>query len=165
MRKTLISLALASTIATGISACSNETGSDAKSETSNTAAAKTEQSNSAEKTVTSFYEQGFVNKDLAGATNTYVSDTEYIQHNPGVDNGKEAFLAALTDYVADPALSVRVARIIADDNLVVVHAEWKHGDTATAVADIFRVENDKIVEHWDVQQEIPAKTDSGEPMV
>ncbi|MGL4304887.1 MAG: nuclear transport factor 2 family protein [Mycobacteriaceae bacterium] len=114
--------------------------------------------------VTAFYEQAFVQKDIAGAANTYIGDI-YLQHNPQVADGKEAFIKALSPYVSTPGLQVSIARIIAENDLVVVHSATRIGDASeTAVADIFRVADNKIVEHWDVQQNIPASTASGRPM-
>jgi predicted SnoaL-like aldol condensation-catalyzing enzyme len=48
-------------------------------------------------------------------------------------------------------------RIVAEGDLVVIHSHLilKPGNRGSAVVEIFRLENDKIVEHWDVAQEIP----------
>ncbi len=42
---------------------------------------------------------------------------------------------------------------------MVVHSHSKGSpeDRGKAVIDIFRIKNQKIVEHWDVMQEIPEK--------
>jgi predicted SnoaL-like aldol condensation-catalyzing enzyme len=47
--------------------------------------------------------------------------------------------------------------VIAEGDLVVIHNQWRDSpeDRGQAVVDIFRVEKGKIVEHWDVSQEIP----------
>ncbi|MFP5021903.1 nuclear transport factor 2 family protein [Pseudonocardia phyllosphaerae] len=121
-------------------------------------------SSDAKKVVTEFYEQGFVKKDFKNAVDKYVAD-DYIQHNPQVTDGKKAFLDGLGETIASPDLKIRIGRVISEGDLVVVHAEWTQKADSTAVADIFRVANGKIVEHWDVQQEIPKKTASGRPMV
>ncbi|GAA1734031.1 nuclear transport factor 2 family protein [Aeromicrobium alkaliterrae] len=120
---------------------------------------------SSKELVTDFYTQAFVEGDVAGAADEYIGDT-YVQHNPQVDDGREAYVEALAPYVAEPGVEYEIARVVAEDDLVVVHAlNTAEGAPATAVADIFRVEDGKIVEHWDVQQEVPAETVSGNDMV
>jgi hypothetical protein len=50
--------------------------------------------------------------------------------------------------------------MVAEGDLVVVHSHLtlKPGDRGSAVVDIFRIENGKIAEHWDVLQEVPEKS-------
>ena len=82
----------------------------------------------------------------------------YRQHNPGAGDGGEAFIAFVKGFVkAFPALHFSFKRIIAQDDLVVVHSHLvRHaGDRGVAVMDIFRLENGRVVEHWDVLQEVP----------
>jgi len=82
----------------------------------------------------------------------------YRQHNPGAGDGGEAFIAFAKGFVkAFPALHFSFKRIIAQDDLVVVHSHLvRHaGDRGVAVMDIFRLENGRVVEHWDVLQEVP----------
>jgi len=82
----------------------------------------------------------------------------YRQHNPGAGDGPEPFIAAVKGLTkAFPELRMEPKRIIAEGDLVVLHSHLilKPGDRGTAVVDIFRLENGKIVEHWDVVQEVP----------
>jgi predicted SnoaL-like aldol condensation-catalyzing enzyme len=82
----------------------------------------------------------------------------YRQHNPGAADGADAFIAFVHGFTgAFPALHFDFKRFIAEGDLVVVqsHLVRQAGDRGIAVMDIFRIENNRIVEHWDVLQEIP----------
>ncbi len=58
---------------------------------------------------------------------------------------------------AFPNLRIDFKRLFAEEDLVVVHSHMKRepSDRGLAVVDIFRLDNDKVVEHWDVVQEVP----------
>ena len=82
----------------------------------------------------------------------------YRQHNLGAGDGPEAFIAFVREFVkAFPTLHFNFKRIIAQGDLVAVHSHLvRHaGDRGMAVMDIFRLENGRVVEHWDVLQEVP----------
>jgi predicted SnoaL-like aldol condensation-catalyzing enzyme len=82
----------------------------------------------------------------------------YIQHNPGAEDGSVAFTAFVRYLRGEyPDLKLNIKRVIAEGDLVVTHSHLvlEPGLPGRAVADCFRLENGKVVEHWDVVQDVP----------
>lgn len=110
-----------------------------------------------EKLVTKAFDRLLVRKDLS-ALDTYWGP-EYHQHNPNIPDGVAGARAGLGAYFQQfPDLAVSRKRVIAEGDLVAVHSHYVNapGERGQAVLDLFRVRNGKIVEHWDVLQDVPA---------
>lgn len=110
------------------------------------------------KLVVAFYNAAINQKDYDAAIK-YLGD-EYKQHNPTAADGK-AGLKAFIEFLKAryPAQRGEIKRVIAEGDLVALHVHSTRGDgtPGRAIVDIFRVENGKVVEHWDVIQDIPQK--------
>lgn len=118
------------------------------------------------KIVTDFYELAFNKHKPTEAAKKYIGD-KYIQHNPFVPNGAEAFYTYFEDHFKkNPKSKVTIHRALADGDLVALHlhSRLNDKDPGQAIVDIFRVENGKIVEHFDVIQAVPEKTVNGNTM-
>lgn len=106
--------------------------------------------------VTAFYEKALNEKDVEGAI--AMMGPTYTQHNARIPDGKEGFRQFFTGFKQRyPQSHSRIVRVIAEGDLVVLHVHMvtEPGTRGTAVMDIFRVDNGKLVEHWDVLQPIP----------
>jgi predicted SnoaL-like aldol condensation-catalyzing enzyme len=92
----------------------------------------------------------------------------YIQHDAQAPDGREGFLEiSKVARSQHPQLHQDVKRITADGDLVMAHSliTLSPEDRGTAVVDILRFEDGKIVEHWDVRQPMPAATANGNPFI
>jgi len=116
--------------------------------------------------VRDFCEVAFNAKRPDEAAREFIGD-QYIQHNPSAPDGKEGFVEFVTGYVTQvPDLHLEIKRMIAEDDVVVAHSLLKASpdDAGTVVVDIFRLEEGRIVEHWDVMQPFPETSINDHPM-
>jgi predicted SnoaL-like aldol condensation-catalyzing enzyme len=106
--------------------------------------------------VLDFYEAA-LNEKNAEKARAFLGN-KYIQHNPHVADGPDGLLR-LVQFRREkfPQGRNEVKRVIADGDIVAlqVHSVLIPGTPGRKIVDIFRVEDSKVVEHWDVIQEIP----------
>lgn len=117
------------------------------------------------KTVLEFYEKGLNQKNFEAAAPYFGS--RYTQHNPSAGDGPEGFRRFI-GFLKEkfPQSHGEIKQVFTDGDFVIlhVHAVRVPGTRGSAIVDIFRLENGKIVEHWDVIQDVPETTASGNGM-
>lgn len=117
------------------------------------------------KAVAEFYDLAINKKDFDAASKFI--GPRYVQHNPRAADGPEglkAFLAFLREKFPDSHSEFK--RVFADGDYVIVHVHNvpTPGSRGNAIIDIFKLENGKVVEHWDVRQEIPEQSANSNTM-
>ncbi len=109
------------------------------------------------KVAMAFYEKALNDRDVETAFRLYAGK-HYRQHNPLVEDGQEG-VRKFAKWIGDnhPNAHGEIKRAFADGDFVILHCHWIGliSDSGDAVVDIFRLEDGKVVEHWDVIQPIP----------
>ena len=128
-------------------------------------AASPEQMETNKKTVAAFEDAALNKKDFDAASN-YLGG-RYTQHNPNAADGPEglkAYIAFLKEKF--PNSHSEIKHIFADGDFVIVHenAVREPGTLGLAIVNIYKLENGKVVEHWDVIQPVPDKPANGNGM-
>lgn len=86
----------------------------------------------------------------------YFNGDNYIQHNPSIGDGLSGLGAAL-QAMAEQGVTMeyhKVHKVLGEGNFVLTLSEGKFAGQPTAYYDLFRVENGKVAEHWDVMETI-----------
>jgi predicted SnoaL-like aldol condensation-catalyzing enzyme len=101
----------------------------------------------------------FLNIVVAGripeAYAQYVGDP-FRHHHPFCEGDKDSLIKAMEENeITFPNKAIKIHRVLEDGNLVAVHSAVKLNDLNIAVFHIFRFENDKITELWDLGQQVP----------
>jgi len=91
----------------------------------------------------------------------YFDGDNYIQHNPAVGDGLSGLGKALEE-MGKAGIKMeyhKIHQVLGEGNFVLALSEGKFGGKETASYDLFRIENGKIAEHWDVIADIPAQSE------
>jgi predicted SnoaL-like aldol condensation-catalyzing enzyme len=128
-------------------------------------AADASQMDANKKVVVQFYDAAINQKDFEAASKFI--GPRYVQHNPRAADGLEGlkgFLALLREKFPDYHSEIK--RVFADGDYVILHVHNvpTPGSRGNAIVDIFKLENGKVVEHWDVRQEIPEQAANSNTM-
>jgi predicted SnoaL-like aldol condensation-catalyzing enzyme len=105
-----------------------------------------------------FTQQILVEQQIA-AIDTYFEGDLLMQHNPDMGDGVAEFIAVRQTWAQQgtPARYDRLHKVLGEGNFVLVLSEGSFLGKHAAFYDLYRIDNDKIVEHWDVIEEIPAE--------
>lgn len=116
---------------------------------------------SAEDIVKKAFTELFIEQDVS-AIDRYWSE-DYVQHSPLFPDGIDAIKEAFSQF--PPDFKYEMGMIIADDDIVAVHGRFTgYTPKPMIVVDIVRLQDGKIVQHWDVMQEEITDTPHGNPM-
>jgi predicted SnoaL-like aldol condensation-catalyzing enzyme len=121
-------------------------------------AGNTPQEQENKRIVLDFYDKAINKKDFEAAKVHF--GPRYTQHNPRAADGPEGLKGFIEFLKAKfPNYKSEFVRTLVDGDHVIVHVRNipEPGHRGRAIIDIFRLENGKIVEHWDVAQDVPEK--------
>lgn len=103
-------------------------------------------------TMRAFVDTLYGHKEVRKAYEAYVAP-DLVQHNPNIADGREAAIAEIEGLLKNPAAHFDVKHLVVDGDLAAVHFRGSLGGSmGAAVVEWFRLEDGKIVEHWDTFQ-------------
>lgn len=106
---------------------------------------------------TTAYQRIFGDLDVT-AVDDYISK-DFVQHNPTIADGPEG-VKALLQMLASQGVQkqkIEFKHIIAEDDIVILHSRYEMAGKEWRFIDIYRLENNKFVEHWDAMMQMPEK--------
>ncbi|WP_159080619.1 nuclear transport factor 2 family protein [Nocardia suismassiliense] len=150
-----------------VAGCSSDSSDNQSANTTTVESANTSVADQNAATVRTFYDLAANKHQPQQAADTYLGDP-YTQHNPMVANGKAGFIALFNQMLQEhPQFSNEIKYTVAQGDKVSVFSLMKTSadDRGTVVADLFRLQDGKIVEHWDVLQAVAETSANGNPQI
>jgi predicted SnoaL-like aldol condensation-catalyzing enzyme len=94
-----------------------------------------------------------------GKITDHISAEQYHQHNPQIKDGLSGIMEAVEYLTSQNNMFkyTKIHKVLGEGNFVLTISEGEWGGKQQAFYDLFRMENGKIVEHWDVIQAIPSE--------
>lgn len=123
-----------------------------------------EQEETNKKIATTAYQRIFGDLDST-AVDAFMSK-DFLQHNPTIADGPEGVKALVQMLITQgvPKQKIEFKHVIADGDIVILHSRYGMAGKEWRFIDIYRVENGKIVEHWDAMMQMPEKRANNNPM-
>jgi predicted SnoaL-like aldol condensation-catalyzing enzyme len=114
--------------------------------------------------VTTGYQRIFGELDTT-AVDEFMSK-DFLQHNPTIGDGPKGVKALVQMLITQgvPKQKIEFKHIIAEGDIVILHSRYGMAGKEWRFIDIYRVENNKIVEHWDAMMQMPEKRANNNPM-
>ena len=103
--------------------------------------------------IENFYRE-FFNEHNVDSALKYIRE-DYIQHNPGVSQGRQGIMDGFREkFKVEPTFHLEIQMTISEGNLIAVYLKNvdPEGNTKCRVVDIYRIQDGKLAEHWDVLQ-------------
>ncbi|MEU2006806.1 nuclear transport factor 2 family protein [Rhodococcus sp. NPDC019627] len=107
--------------------------------------------------------EGFVRDVLVGGNldkvDDYCDGDRYLQHHPLIADGVSNLKAAFQSW-AEAGITAKyhhIHHVLGEGNFVLLASEGEFNGAPTAFYDLFRIENGKVAEHWDIVEPIPAR--------
>ena len=117
--------------------------------------------------VVAFHKKAVFEGDVEDAFRLYAGAV-YRQHNPLIEDGEDGLRKFVASLVANrPNAHGEIKRVFADGDYVILHSHWRglsDDPCGEAVVDIYRCDDGKVVEHWDVIQPVPEKAANANTM-
>jgi predicted SnoaL-like aldol condensation-catalyzing enzyme len=105
--------------------------------------------------VTTAYQRIFGDLDIT-AVDDYISK-DFVQHNPTIADGPEGVKALIQMLTSQGVQKQKIEfrHVIAEDDTVILHSRYEMAGKEWRFIDIYRLENNKFVEHWDAMMQMP----------
>lgn len=113
---------------------------------------------------TTAYQRIFGDLDIT-AVDDYMSQ-DFIQHNPTIADGPEG-VKALVQMLASqgiPKQTITFKHVAAENDIVFLHSRYEMAGKEWRLIDIYRIKDDKLVEHWDAMMPMPEERANNNPM-
>ena len=94
-----------------------------------------------------------------GKITEYISAEQYDQHNPQIKDGLSGIVEALQYLTSQNNMFkyTKIHKVLGEGNFVLTVSEGEWNGKTQAFYDLFRMKDGKIVEHWDIIQEVPTE--------